>query len=447
MGSVINPTPLEPVSSYCPTSQCRFQDFTTLGACSKCESQVVDNDYFDECRYVVNDRNTTFHSLSDFQNELHQRLNMPSQDEGITFAVVGCDKYIDKDTDPGRDPQILLAIALEIQWPVQAQKRTPSTVTMQTKQFSKWGDRWYQAWEDNSTNFESEFHSPQILQIYSPSPATNWSTPYNISSQIEILSFYGFNSTTDLALYSDLEQVGVINGTMSLCQIEFCAHTHKDGVMENGRWSTSKVEETALNPTGSESVPNSTFSDPRKNFTYNAVGIADTFRIGILSFSPLERTIRTIFENEEFDIAMHSAPYNGTANGDWNIVSSRLAAVISSVVQSSTNPEARNFTGDSYGQEIFVNVRWIWLSGPLFVVFLSVVILILTIINSSRKQYLFKTSILAVLFHGLEGWNISDSQTEPDGRRKTDHELLQLAKGMRVSLRKNDEGSLKLKKE
>jgi hypothetical protein len=96
-------------------------------------------------------------------------------------------------------------------------------------------------------------------------------------------------------------------------------------------------------------------------------------------------------------------------------------------------------------------VRWIWLSGPLFFVFLSVVILILTIISSSssssRKQYLFKTSILAVLFHGLEGWNVSDLQTEPDGQKKTDYELLQLANGMRVSSRKNDEGSLKLKKE
>jgi hypothetical protein len=203
--------------------------------------------------------------------------------------VVGCDKYIDKDAGPGRDPQILLAIALEIQWPVRAQKRTPSTVTMQTKQFSKWGDRWYQAWEDNSTDFESEFYSPQILQIYSPSPATSWSTPYNISSQIDILSFYGFNSTTDLTLYSDLEQVGVISGTMSLCRIEFRAHAYKDGVIENGRWSISKVEEAALNPTGFELVPNSTFNDPRKNFTYNAVGIADAFRIGVLSFSPLEQ--------------------------------------------------------------------------------------------------------------------------------------------------------------
>jgi hypothetical protein len=261
------------------------------------------------------------------------------------------------------------------------------------------------------------------------------------------MSFHGFNSTTDLRLYTEIEQMGVINGTLSQCQIKFCTHTHKEAVIENGRWSTLKVEETPLNSTGFEAFPNRTLNDPRTNFTYDAASIEDTFRIGNSSFLPLEQTIRTIFDSEEFEVAMHNELYNGTANGDWNIVSKRIAAVISSVVQSPRNPEARNFTGDAYGQEIFVHVRWIWLSGPLFIVTLSIVLLIITIITSSRKQYLFKTSILAVLFHGLEGWYIADSQTETDGRKKTDVELLKIAKGMRVSLLKNQEGSLKLKKE
>jgi hypothetical protein len=47
---------------------------------------------------------------------------------------------------------------------------------------------------------------------------------------------------------------------------------------------------------------------------------------------------------------------------------------------------------------------------------------------------------MAVLFHGLEGWDVSGSQV-------TDRELVYRAKMMTAVFRRNDEGSLKLRKE
>jgi hypothetical protein len=79
-------------------------------------------------------------------------------------------------------------------------------------------------------------------------------------------------------------------------------------------------------------------------------------------------------------------------------------------------------------------------------VLLSILFLILTIVKSNRREYRFKTSILAILFHRLEGGSeVRNAQAEMDGDR-INTAVLKLAKGMKVRLRENDEGNLKLKK-
>jgi hypothetical protein len=82
----------------------------------------------------------------------------------------------------------------------------------------------------------------------------------------------------------------------------------------------------------------------------------------------------------------------------------------------------------------------------LLLVLVSIVFLTLKILEPSRRQYLCKTSIMVVLFYGLEGWNVSDSQSGGAVQTATDTELHARAKAMTAEFRKNDEGSLKPKK-
>lgn len=78
---------------------------------------------------------------------------------------------------------------------------------------------------------------------------------------------------------------------------------------------------------------------------------------------------------------------------------------------------------------------------PFSIVLLSSGFLVL---QSTTKPYLFKSPILAVLLHGLEGWDLSEMQL--DGSRVTYHELQEQSKSMVAKLRRDESGSWKLKK-
>jgi hypothetical protein len=443
LGTIIKRMPLEPVSSFCPTSRCKFQDFTTLGVCSSCIAEVIDKDYFDECIITANNGNLTYDSLSDFQNDVQIRMNTPTKDNYLWSAFVQCKKYYDFNsrTPPARIP---LFLSLKISW--HNDFEYPPEVSLSgnngTENSEKVSDIWTQSWDGRGQAVGLGIGNVRYLQTYGASGKA-------MSSPTEIMWFNAFNSTTELGLYSKTEELGVINGTVSFCQLEFCAHTHKGAEIKNGQWRTSRTEETPLKQIGTEELPHAPQANPdriQKNLTFSAPGVADNFRIGVTSFNSLKTTILQVFENDKFQDGMHMLPFNQSINGDWIEFSRRIASVVSSVLSSSGNLDAKNITGEAYGQKVFIEVRWLWFSGPIAMVLFSVVFLVLTIMKSSKKEYLFKTSILAILFHGLENWELHSIKVEIDGR-KTNKALSKLAKGMKVRLSENDEGILKLKKE
>ena len=75
-------------------------------------------------------------------------------------------------------------------------------------------------------------------------------------------------------------------------------------------------------------------------------------------------------------------------------------------------------------------------------VLLSVIFLIATSIFSAEKNgVVWKSSSLAVLFHGLEGWS------EQDARPRTLRGMELSAKEMWAKLQEDDRGELKLKRD
>lgn len=60
-------------------------------------------------------------------------------------------------------------------------------------------------------------------------------------------------------------------------------------------------------------------------------------------------------------------------------------------------------SGDAFAEEFFVHVRWQWIVLPASLEIASLVLLILVIIHSRREGIpLWKSSILALIYHGVE---------------------------------------------
>lgn len=132
-------------------------------------------------------------------------------------------------------------------------------------------------------------------------------------------------------------------------------------------------------------------------------------------------------------------------NHTWPKFFDGISQVGSRVLQSSANPKATNHIAEAIGLEIFVNVKWAWLAYPLALLVCSTLLFLLTALASRRLPYLFKNSILAVLLHGLEGYDTTRHEPWPTVIKETEFEMKEAVESVRASLRKNKDGILKLK--
>jgi hypothetical protein len=83
---------------------------------------------------------------------------------------------------------------------------------------------------------------------------------------------------------------------------------------------------------------------------------------------------------------------------------SNLARSMTNRVRLSQNTTAVH--GITYNDVTFIHVRWMWLSLPALVVLLANGLLVGSILlNRQRRVVLWKSSTLALLFHGLDGWH------------------------------------------
>lgn len=106
------------------------------------------------------------------------------------------------------------------------------------------------------------------------------------------------------------------------------------------------------------------------------------------------------------------------------------------------NSNATSFAGDVFIKEVYIRVRWPWLIIPL-VETLTTAVLLVSCIILSRHSRLLKTSIIALLFHGLDGWS-ADEINLPDSE---DSEKLEtVAEGMRARFREDGGGWLRFSK-
>lgn len=124
------------------------------------------------------------------------------------------------------------------------------------------------------------------------------------------------------------------------------------------------------------------------------------------------------------------------AHADPSVVMENLATTLSNQILSADNANVTMVPGRAYFVETYIKVRWPWVLVPLVEVVLACLLLVITIITT-LKQPLLKTSEIALLVHGLEGW--SKEELLISGK-ETGEELEHLAHGMLTRLETNRDG-------
>ncbi|KAL4924581.1 DUF3176 domain-containing protein [Aspergillus undulatus] len=140
----------------------------------------------------------------------------------------------------------------------------------------------------------------------------------------------------------------------------------------------------------------------------------------------------------EWELAGLGLPSNNPAAE--KIINNGLEAIVGNLAASLTkgafSMSDSTVNGRVYVSEVYISVDWLWLLFPGALVTLGLLFLLLTILtNNQQSLHPWKTSMLAVLFHGLNGL---DTETT-DHKVMTTDQMEKTAQGIQVRLREVDQ--------
>lgn len=95
---------------------------------------------------------------------------------------------------------------------------------------------------------------------------------------------------------------------------------------------------------------------------------------------------------------------------DLKKVTQHLADTLTNQIRSTSpgdNLNATRLVGNAYITETYIRIRWQWIVVPLAETTLTCVLLVVSIV-ATRSEPLLKLSVLAFLFHPLEGLKLED---------------------------------------
>ncbi|KAI2631811.1 hypothetical protein GGR54DRAFT_581111 [Hypoxylon sp. NC1633] len=188
------------------------------------------------------------------------------------------------------------------------------------------------------------------------------------------------------------------------------------------------------------------------NFAYQSYE-ADSSQVLFNISTPLRQGL-WIFINELFSREIH-APIHYDEQFDDNAkfgeflyyanmpnFTKNLEETLTNQIRSSStgdNQEAVMFAGQAFYQETYWYVEWPWITLPIVEVFLTALLLLISIVFTWRHP-LLKSSALALLFHGLQDNNEHEQlpYLEADAEKLED-----LAKTMRVGFMENENGVMR----
>jgi hypothetical protein len=134
--------------------------------------------------------------------------------------------------------------------------------------------------------------------------------------------------------------------------------------------------------------------------TVTSPGLHETFAIRP---HPRQYLANMVDETLYSDNAQNFLLQRHNGSEGWPAVIRDIGNVAGEYIRSSDSPDARIARGKAWAPQPFFDVEWAWLSLPIILLVLAVVFLGLTAVQSRRKPYLYKSSVLAATLLGLEG--------------------------------------------
>lgn len=236
------------------------------------------------------------------------------------------------------------------------------------------------------------------------------------------------------------------------CALYFCVNTYNLTVQNSvvnttviSSWTSDTGTPTvggALQPNGMEGTQDAILQRPP-----TAQGGNDTYQIPAGTLATLKSWLNVTLQgtyNTSFSI------FNGTAwpsdalqaldgTTDWGGLIANISTAMTSYIRDPVESDSATdvVNGVSHTVETFIHVKWGWLGLPVGLVGMSIVFLVATMVKNERtKAMAWKSSSLALLFHGLEG--VGRGAGEGLGQMKD------VAKRTRVVLTRGDDGEWKL---
>lgn len=416
----------QPVASqdnyYCPASECHFPDFNSIALCSSCEIEPAIINTSSACFYEISNKSVGYYqNTTDFKAYL-QNTKLNSN----VYVQIRCTN--ERDPSPALVIQTMVSL-VDATWTNQPDGRTTVNnidyITISVSDQTD-GVATYMVKADNVTATNTTL---QYIQACTNQYPRNM--PYN--STTIVTTYTCFNLTSELGVYTDLSRLGEVNGTITRCKLEMCAQTYKQPTFKNNQFSPEEVIDIPLEMIGNWTTEEGPH-DPR--FGGNGVDL--------LGFQLASATGTDDYSN----MMAYDSGLVPALNGNFTEVFRRLAAACTVVMQNPKNPETRRIVGTAYAPETYVKVRWVWLIMPLSVLFISTVFMIQTVVRSWKIPYLYKTSSLATLFHGLDVAAFEDYEKKfKEQEKEMDNDIFEIAKKMSVRLGQDRDGRLKLKKE
>lgn len=226
------------------------------------------------------------------------------------------------------------------------------------------------------------------------------------------------------------------------CALYFCVNTYNSTVVNGQSNSTlvsSWTSETgtptvggALSPKGMQGTKDAVFQHNR-TYTIPAGTLANLKSWLNVTLQGTMNTTFSIFDqptwaNDEIQVLNETTDWDGLFKG--------IAMAMTTYIRSSGLPGLSDCDGIAHKTETYVRVIWAWMVLPCSLVGLSIIFLVATMMkNQSKSALAWKSSSLALLFHGLEGVNRG-----ADGLQQ----MKNVARRTRVILNRGADGEWKL---
>jgi hypothetical protein len=452
-------------NTHCPTLECSLENYTSLAVCAFCESEAVafgkdsnqcsydiqkgyrpedyGQDWYTKSQTLTNQSILgPIHSYPDFTKAVYEL-----DDSSIlvrSCSVVDAWGYSHVNLTFKVVPRPLMNSSASKSLRTYSNDTTkhldvPRTISLSWDK--KLGDRTIGVdkinWEPRTVSDPDHIRlRPLIIPKGIPSVCTLDQALYmQKDGSTNIARATCFTSSSNITAMEHLDRFGDINGTITRCRPTLCARQyHNVTINATGARAENTTDFPFINMSRSKGARPVTAYDELNNefvFTDGAYFLPDIF----------ER----VTSSDSFKYLLRS--YLPKSGNDWERLFERLSDVMTQEIQGPLNPNATRLYGPAYGSETFIRVRWPWFIMPLCLVAAANVFIAMTIYRSLQSPYLFKNSIMAVLFHGLQDAEKQEVLLASVSKKQTYEGLTTELGTLKVLFGKDEDGVLRLKKE